>query len=126
MKYLIMLLLLVTIQNPINIEGQAQIKKISWQDGKIINEINYDGISKFSIHEEDSILIVGNEKYNISEIISTDSIVTYLCNDKPGKEYVYDYEYSLTQKNIKWRSYDLETWFVYTLIKSRNEFELGN
>ena len=122
MKYLLILLFFIT-QTPINIEGQATLEKINWQDGKVIDGEKYARQTNFSILEVDSVLILGNEKYKIAEIISTDSVVTYLCENRPDKEYVYNYDDALTQKNIKWRSHGLETWFVYTLIKSKNEFE---
>jgi len=108
-------------------EDFATVKKINWQDGKIIGEEIYNFNTKLAISETDSTLLVGSERLRIIEIIPTDSVVTYIAENKPDKEYVYDYDAKLTQKNIKWRSHGLETWFVYELInKSKNEFEFGD
>ena len=124
MKYFIILMLFITsttfAQNVV--EGNATVKKVNWQDDKIIDEIQYQGITKFAINETDSIILLGNETLNIKEIIASDSIVTYITN-KPDKEFVYDRDVTLTQKNIAWRSHGLETWFMYVLIGNKNEFE---
>jgi len=119
------LVIVANAQNEVK-EDFATVKKINWQDGKIIDQTEYPFKSKLAISEIDSTLLVGSEHLNIIEIIATDSVVTYLAKDKPDKEYVYDYNGKLTQKNIKWRSHGIETWFVYELInKNNNEFEFG-
>jgi len=107
----------------INVEGKATIKQVDWQDGKVIGEKFFVKESNFAINEIDSVLTLGIEEYKIIEIQPTDSVITYLCENKPDKEYVYNLDDKLTQKNVKWRSHGLETWFIYTLISSGNEFE---
>ena len=122
--FIVMMMVTLSSYAQIEVGGQATVKKINWQDGKIIDEVNYDGITKFSIIEKDSMLILGNDEHQIIEIISKDSVVTYKLEGKVNKEFDYK-DGILTQKNIGWRSHGLETWFVYSLIvkKNENEFE---
>jgi hypothetical protein len=126
-KYLLIFLLL-SLQIPIEIGGKATLEKILWSDGKIIEENNYSQPTYYSISEIDSSLIVGVVKYGIKSIISINNSTIYKVNETPYKEFVYiNKDRSLTQKNIKWlATHGLETWYIYTLIESSNQFELGN
>lgn len=127
MVKLFIIFVLCLLQTPINIGGQASVKKINWQDGKIIEQQEYQYLTNFTISEKDSLIVLGKENHKISQIIATDSVVTYIVVGMTDKEYVYDYDITFTQKNIKWRSHGLETWFQYKLWKPKNnnEFEFG-
>lgn len=116
--------IILLFQSPIFVEGEASVKQISWQNGKIISEMSFTRPTKFTISEKDNMLILGNQQYQIETTNATDSVVTYTAVGVDGKEFVYDYKKTLTQKNIKWISHGLETWFIYELL-NYNEFELG-
>ena len=125
MKNLIVLLFVLFQVFPNKIEIQnidCTVDKISWQDGKIIESKSYPQKSLFSISESDSTMLVGQVNYYIKDIIVTDSVITYIAKDIDDKEFVYSpSKKSLTQKNIKWRSHGLETWFVYTPLNKLKE-----
>jgi len=112
----------------------ATIQKVQMIYGEFEEPTNYDALSFVAISEADSALLVGNTNYVIEEIITTDSVTTYLAKDFPAKEFVYDSnKNTLTQKNIakdrrtgELQRGKLEVWFIYTLIfKEKFEFEIG-
>ena len=129
----IVLFFLFVGSKPCGVYGQveidkspARIKKVELIYGDLVNPKEYTPLTFVAISETDSTMLVGSTNYRIAEIITTDSVTTYIAKDTPKKEFVYNpNESTLTQRNITRRD-EIEVWFIYTLIiKNENEFEFG-